>query len=128
MDGDLFDCPPAGAASDCARYQEDQINPGEGSGLCFVPDNGFGKTVPTCADVLRQGKCRYGYKSPYGIPERSTPLPTYDQMEFALKSKGYWTPADERRQAEGAKMEIPAVIDADEQQAAVEARIRGCGA
>lgn len=53
---------------------------------------------------------------------------TYNRLEFALKSKGYWTPADERRQAEGAKMEIPAVIDADGQQAAAEARIRGCGA
>jgi len=56
------------------------------------------------------------------------PENTYDRLEFALKSKGYWTPADERRPAEGAKMEIPSVIDADEQQAAVEARIRGCGA
>lgn len=31
---------------------------------------------------------------------------TYDQLEFALREKGFWTPADERRLAKDAKMEI----------------------
>jgi hypothetical protein len=49
----------------CIRYQEDEFNPGTGSGLCFCPDNGFDKQVPNCADKIRQGTCQYKYKSPY---------------------------------------------------------------
>jgi hypothetical protein len=48
----------------CIRYQEDEFNPGTGSGLCFYPDNGFDKVVPNCADKIRQGTCQYKYKSP----------------------------------------------------------------
>lgn len=62
----------------------------------------------------------------YHRPPKPTPLPaTYDQLELALKEKGYWTPADERRPAKDARIEIPAVIDADTVQAMAEARIRG---
>jgi repressor of nif and glnA expression len=32
---------------------------------------------------------------------------TYDHLEFALKEKGFWTPADEIRPAKGALMEFP---------------------
>jgi len=96
---------------------------------------------PTCGGPLRFGSrdpcegdyywCTFCGEGPILFPlyhQMPKPAPlhnTYDQLEFAIKEKGYWTPADERRQAEGAKMEIPAVIDADGRQAAAEARIRG---
>lgn len=32
---------------------------------------------------------------------------TYDHLEFALKEKGFWTPADEIRPVKGALMEFP---------------------
>ncbi len=86
----LFDCPQAGAASDCA--------------LCPIETKS--QCIPT-------------KPAPAALPN------TYDNLEFALKEKGYWTPADERRPAKDAKMEIPAVIDADSIQAQAEARIRG---
>ena len=49
----------------CTRYQEDEVNPGAGAGLCFCPDNGFNKEVPKCADKIRQGTCPKHYRSPY---------------------------------------------------------------
>lgn len=49
----------------CTRYEEDKLNIGAGAGLCYCPDNGFDKTVPKCADKIRQGTCPKGYRSPY---------------------------------------------------------------
>ena len=63
----MKDCVP----TTCTLYQEDKLNIGAGAGLCFVPDNGFDKTVPNCADIIRQGKCRYGFKSPYRKGEKA---------------------------------------------------------
>lgn len=55
----------------CTRYQEDEVNPGAGAGLCFVPDNGFDKVVPNCADKIRQGTCPKHYRSPYRKGEKA---------------------------------------------------------
>lgn len=70
------------------------------------------------------GSCAY-----FAFVKKLAPLQnTYDRLEFSLKEKGYWTPADERRPAKDARIEIPAILDADTMQAQAEARIRGCGA
>jgi len=43
------------------------------------------------------------------ITEQIVPENTYDNLESAIKDKGFWTPADERRPALGARMEIARV-------------------
>lgn len=41
---------------------------------------------------------------------------TYDHLEFALKEKGFWTPADEIRPVKGALMEFPGLENKQKQE------------
>jgi hypothetical protein len=49
----------------CIRYNEDEMNPGAGAGICFDTHAGFGKDCLKCEEVIRTGRCRYGRKTPY---------------------------------------------------------------
>lgn len=52
--------------SKCIRYTEDPTNPGSGAGDCYDTHAGFDKPVLKCEDVIRSGRCRYGFSTPYG--------------------------------------------------------------